>query len=263
MPPTLPGLLCASLCVLCVSAVNPHPSHSPLSPPMICWTKCPPRIPSRTRSVSERQVPECIIVIFGANGDLTKRKLLPALYRLAFDRRLSAGFAIVGISRTPLSDDAFREKMRAAVEQFSETPSSTPTSGRPSRAALLRLRRYWRRRPLPAPRRKARLHRSRAPHRRQRPFLSLHAAQPVRPRRPRHRRRRHGEGKWLAPPGGGKAPSATISPAPRIERQPAPGLRRNRRLPHRSLPGEGDRPEHPGLSLRQRHSSNALEPGAT
>ena len=68
----------------------------------------------------ERQVPECVIVIFGANGDLTKRKLLPALYRLAFDRRLSAGFAIVGISRTPLSDDDFREKMRASVEQFSE-----------------------------------------------------------------------------------------------------------------------------------------------
>ena len=39
----------------------------------------------------ERQVPECVIVIFGANGDLTKRKLLPALYRLAFDRRLVGG----------------------------------------------------------------------------------------------------------------------------------------------------------------------------
>ena len=68
----------------------------------------------------ERQVPECVIVIFGANGDLTKRKLLPALYRLAFDRRLSAGFAIVGISRTPLSDDQFREKMRESVKQFLE-----------------------------------------------------------------------------------------------------------------------------------------------
>ena len=68
----------------------------------------------------ERQVPECVIVIFGANGDLTKRKLLPALYRLAFDRRLAAGFAVVGISRTPLSDDQFRDKMRESVEQFSE-----------------------------------------------------------------------------------------------------------------------------------------------
>src|SRR5260370_6652012 len=74
----------------------------------------------------ERQVPECVIVIFGANGDLTKRKLLPALYRLAYDRRLSAGFAIVGISRTPLSDEDFRGKMRAAVEQFSEDTKLDP-----------------------------------------------------------------------------------------------------------------------------------------
>jgi glucose-6-phosphate 1-dehydrogenase len=74
----------------------------------------------------ERQVPPCVIVIFGANGDLTKRKLLPALYRLAFDRRLAAGFAIVGISRTPLSDDEFREKMRASVEQFSEDTKLDP-----------------------------------------------------------------------------------------------------------------------------------------
>src|SRR5438552_3278268 len=68
----------------------------------------------------ERQVPECVIVIFGANGDLTKRKLLPALYRLAFDRRLAAGFAVVGISRTPLTDGQFREKMLESVKEFSE-----------------------------------------------------------------------------------------------------------------------------------------------
>src|SRR5258708_6797236 len=68
----------------------------------------------------ERRVPECAVAIFGANGDLTKRKLMPALYRLAYDRRLSAGFAVVGISRTPLTDDQFREKMLEAVKQFSE-----------------------------------------------------------------------------------------------------------------------------------------------
>src|SRR5580658_2880673 len=68
----------------------------------------------------ERRVPECAIVIFGANGDLTKRKLLPALYRLAYERRLPASFAIVGNSRTPMSDDAFREKMHEAVKQFLE-----------------------------------------------------------------------------------------------------------------------------------------------
>src|SRR5271157_3983888 len=68
----------------------------------------------------ERQAPECAIVIFGANGDLAKRKLMPALYRLAYDRRLSAGFAAIGVSRTPLSDDQYREKMLAAVREFSE-----------------------------------------------------------------------------------------------------------------------------------------------
>src|SRR5579871_5470958 len=68
----------------------------------------------------ERRVPECALVIFGATGDLNRRKLMPALYRLAYDRRLSAGFAVVGVSRTPMSDDQFREKMRDAVQRFSE-----------------------------------------------------------------------------------------------------------------------------------------------
>jgi glucose-6-phosphate 1-dehydrogenase len=68
----------------------------------------------------ERRVPECTVVIFGANGDLTKRKLLPALYRLMYERRLSPGFAVVGISRTPMSDDEFRQKMRESVQKFLE-----------------------------------------------------------------------------------------------------------------------------------------------
>jgi glucose-6-phosphate 1-dehydrogenase len=68
----------------------------------------------------ERRVPECAIVIFGANGDLTKRKLLPALYQLAADRRLPASFAVIGTSRTTLDDQAFRSKMRDDVRQFLE-----------------------------------------------------------------------------------------------------------------------------------------------
>jgi glucose-6-phosphate 1-dehydrogenase len=67
----------------------------------------------------ERPAPDCAVVIFGANGDLTKRKLLPALYDLARDRRLAPGFAVLGISRTELSDEAFRDKMREAVAEFS------------------------------------------------------------------------------------------------------------------------------------------------
>lgn len=68
----------------------------------------------------ERKMPECAVVIFGANGDLTKRKLVPALYRLALERRLAPGFAVLGISRTPMSDDQFREKMRESVQKYQE-----------------------------------------------------------------------------------------------------------------------------------------------
>jgi glucose-6-phosphate 1-dehydrogenase len=68
----------------------------------------------------ERRVPECIVVIFGANGDLTKRKLLPALYRLSYERRLSPGFAVLGISRTEMSDDAFRDRMKESVSKYLE-----------------------------------------------------------------------------------------------------------------------------------------------
>jgi glucose-6-phosphate 1-dehydrogenase len=70
----------------------------------------------------ERRVPPCAIVIFGANGDLTRRKLVPALYSLALERRLPPGFAVVGTSRTPLSDAQFRDKMRAALAEFVAGP---------------------------------------------------------------------------------------------------------------------------------------------
>src|SRR5208283_275783 len=68
----------------------------------------------------ERRVPACAVVIFGANGDLTKRKLLPALYRLAYERRIPQTFAVIGNSRTAMSDDDFREKMKESVQKFLE-----------------------------------------------------------------------------------------------------------------------------------------------
>ena len=209
----------------------------------------------------ERRVPECAIVIFGANGDLTKRKLLPALYRLAYDRRLSAGFAVVGISRTPLTDDQFREKMREAVKQFSEdTKFDDDVWSAFAARPVLRGRRYRRRGALPALGRKAGGDRKRAPHRRQRAVLSLHAAQPVRARRAGPGRGGAGQGQRLAAPGGGKALRPRPGQRARTERPPARGLRRIRRLPHRSLPGQGNRAEHPGLPLRQRHLRAAVEP---
>src|ERR1700744_25109 len=67
-----------------------------------------------------RKTPPCAAVIFGANGDLTKRKLMPALYRLAYEGRLAPGFAIIGLSRTPMSDDQFRDHMKESVAKFLE-----------------------------------------------------------------------------------------------------------------------------------------------
>jgi glucose-6-phosphate 1-dehydrogenase len=65
------------------------------------------------------RLPEpCTIVIFGASGDLTKRKLVPALFTLAAERSLPSSFAIVGFARKPLSDEAFRAEMKEAVAQF-------------------------------------------------------------------------------------------------------------------------------------------------
>jgi len=68
----------------------------------------------------DRRVPPCAIVIFGANGDLTKRKLIPALYRLFYERRISENFAVIGNSRTAMSDDQFRDRMKESVSKFLE-----------------------------------------------------------------------------------------------------------------------------------------------
>ena len=57
------------------------------------------------------------IVIFGASGDLAKRKLLPALYHLQAGGYLPERYAVVGFSRTTLSDDAYRESMLAALRE--------------------------------------------------------------------------------------------------------------------------------------------------
>ncbi|HXG64916.1 MAG TPA: glucose-6-phosphate dehydrogenase [Blastocatellia bacterium] len=68
----------------------------------------------------ERTADPCTVIIFGASGDLTKRKLVPALYRLTQERLLPAEFAIVGFSRSKMSHDEFRNKMKDAVATFSE-----------------------------------------------------------------------------------------------------------------------------------------------
>jgi glucose-6-phosphate 1-dehydrogenase len=66
-----------------------------------------------------RRTPDpCALVIFGASGDLTKRKLFPALYSLALRGLLPERFAVVGAARSEETDDEFRERMKAAVQEF-------------------------------------------------------------------------------------------------------------------------------------------------
>src|SRR5271165_3986211 len=60
----------------------------------------------------------CIMVIFGASGDLTKRKLIPALYNLAKDNLLSRQFAIIGVASGDLTSESFREQLSKDIKSF-------------------------------------------------------------------------------------------------------------------------------------------------
>jgi glucose-6-phosphate 1-dehydrogenase len=60
----------------------------------------------------------CALVIFGASGDLTQKKLFPALYSLAFRKLLPDRFAVLGVARSEETDAEFKERMRAAVQRF-------------------------------------------------------------------------------------------------------------------------------------------------
>jgi glucose-6-phosphate 1-dehydrogenase len=75
-----------------------------------------------------RRTPDpCALVIFGASGDLTHKKLLPALYALAVRRLLPQRFAIVGVARTEGDDDSFRQDMADAVKQHARDPFNQET----------------------------------------------------------------------------------------------------------------------------------------
>src|SRR5579884_447604 len=66
----------------------------------------------------ERTPDPCVFVLFGATGDLTRRKLIPALYALSHHRLLPANFAVVGFARRDWDDDTFRQHMKEAVDEF-------------------------------------------------------------------------------------------------------------------------------------------------
>jgi glucose-6-phosphate 1-dehydrogenase len=75
--------------------------------------------PLRRGLAEDRTIDPCAVVIFGASGDLTKRKLMPGLYNLAVSGSLSGGVAVVGVARREKSNEDFRTEMRGAISKFS------------------------------------------------------------------------------------------------------------------------------------------------
>lgn len=73
--------------------------------------------PLREGLSTDLGAPPCVLVIFGASGDLTKRKLMPAVYNLALSRLLPSGFGVIGVARRPKPE--FEAEMRADVSRFS------------------------------------------------------------------------------------------------------------------------------------------------
>lgn len=67
-----------------------------------------------------------IMVIFGGTGDLAKRKLIPALYNLYLENWLPENFAIIGLGRTELTDDQFRERLHEGLDEFSRSGAPDP-----------------------------------------------------------------------------------------------------------------------------------------
>ena len=78
--------------------------------------------PAPTKPRVGRTGDPCVMVIFGFTGDLTRRKLIPALYNLASQQLLSREFAVIGVGRSPMSDDDARKKITEDFKQFATAP---------------------------------------------------------------------------------------------------------------------------------------------
>src|SRR5215208_5982923 len=92
------------------------------SHPVDAWTQAQQALNPLRSSEVDRVIAPAAMVIFGVSGDLTSRKLMPALYDLAVGQPLPEGFSVVGVSHRKWSDEEFREKMREAVTATARTP---------------------------------------------------------------------------------------------------------------------------------------------
>src|SRR5699024_5649873 len=68
-----------------------------------------------TSMMNIQKQPKAVIVIFGATGDLARRKLYPSIYRLYRNGKIGEDFAVVGVARRPWTNDMFRDKVRESI----------------------------------------------------------------------------------------------------------------------------------------------------
>ena len=85
-----------------------------------------PEEANRSNSIYGSNVEPCTVVLFGASGDLAKRKVIPALYDLAQHNSLGQRYSIVGFSRTPMTDESFRSTIGEAAKTISEVGPIDP-----------------------------------------------------------------------------------------------------------------------------------------
>src|ERR1043166_1330004 len=82
----------------------------------------PETIPAGSEERKGHPAGPCMMVIFGASGDLTKRKLIPALYNLERSHYLPENFAVVGFAFDQMSEEEFRQKISNEARELDEAP---------------------------------------------------------------------------------------------------------------------------------------------
>ena len=214
----------------------------------------------------ERVPDPAAFVLFGATGDLAHRKVVPALFQLWRTHLLPHELSIVAIGRRPYTDEAFRAELKDSLDRYSRVqPVDRETWDD------LASRIVYHRGDFADPalyeglaRAAGRVGRG-VRHPRQPDLLPGHPAVGIR----RDHRRSRTRGAGPRAPRGRLAPGRhreAVRPRHQLRDPPQPrggqGLPRAAGLPHRPLPGQGDRAEPPGLPVRQRDLRADLEPAA-
>ncbi len=203
------------------------------------------------------------LVIFGATGDLARRKLLPAIYNLAHEGALPERFNLIGVSRGELTHEAYREIAAESIRRVLAHAARRDRAERPARRSC-----------ATSPERfddadayATLSHRARGARRRRRRadvarLLPVDGARVLlgdrRARSARRASRTHEDARRAGDHR--EAVRDLAGGGARAQRRGAFGVRRAPGLPDRPLPRQGDRAEHARVPLRQRHVRAALEP---